>query len=633
MPFTHYLEAQYSCNISNFEKNRCYDNLNYYYDSDTNLDVKYYKILLDVRINPNYLYGEVTVYGMILNTADTIFFDFSNVMFVDSVRCNGNIVNFNHYKNKITIHPGIKFLRNSSFSVIIYYRGIPTPTGFGSFVFGSNNNTPVVWSLSEPFGASDWFPCKNTPSDKADSSDVWIKCNSLYTGISNGILIEVTNNPDNTKTYKWKSSYPIANYLLSVAVTNYSLYMNYFKYSPTDSMPIMHYMYPEVIESLKPTLDKTITMMQVFSDKFGIYPFIREKYGHAQTGIGGAMEHQTVTSIGVVNEYIIVHELGHQWFGDKITCRNWHHIWLNEGFATYSECVYVEEVYGKTEFVRYINSKMVDAKKASGTIYVQDIGSIQEIFNPNRSYAKGAMVLHMLRGIVGDSVFYDILREYASDTALAYKTAETDDFENVAERVYGNQLDYFFDEWIYGENYPVYNISWTYSQKDNDIYNISLKITQKQNSNPQYFTMPVDLKVNTDYGDTVLRFFNNSLIQNYSFNVKGVPMLLTLDPDNKILKDKYGDDPIEIVGYSLEQNYPNPFNPNTTIKYEVAGYVDVKIIVYDVLGRQQTVLINQKQKPGKYAVIFSGRNFASGIYFYKIEAGDYKSVKKMILIR
>lgn len=633
MPFAHYSEAQYSCNIYNFEKNRFYDNFKYYYDSDTNIDVKYYKILLDIRTNPNYLYGETTANGLIINTADTIFFDFSNVMFVDSVRYNGNIVDFNHYKNKITIYSGANSLKKSSFSVIVYYRGIPTPTGFGSFVFGSNNNIPVVWSLSEPFGASDWFPCKNTPSDKADSSDVWIKCNSLYTGISNGILIEVANNPDNTKTYKWKSSYPIANYLLSVAVTNYSLYMNYFKYSPTDSMPIMHYMYPEVIESLKPTLDKTVTMMQIFSDKFGIYPFIREKYGHAQTGIGGAMEHQTVTSIGVINEYIIAHELGHQWFGDKITCRNWHHIWLNEGFATYSECVYVEKVYGKTEFDRYISSKMTDAKKALGTIYVQDISSIQEIFNPNRSYAKGAMVLHMLRGIVGDSVFYDILREYVSDTALAYKTAVTDDFENVAERVYGNQLDYFFDEWIFGENYPVYNISWTYSQKDNDIYNISLKITQKQNTNPQYFTMPVDLKVNTDYGDTVFHFFNNSLIQNYSFDVKGAPKLLTLDPDNKILKDKYGDDPVEIVGFSLEQNYPNPFNPNTTIKYEVAGYVDVKITVYDVLGRQQTVLVNQKQKPGKYALIFSGRNFASGIYFYEIKAGDYKSVKKMMLIR
>jgi aminopeptidase N len=611
-----------------------FGNTNYlYYDSDTNIDVKYYKIFLDVRVNPNYLYGEVTIAGLLHSPSDFIFFDLNNIMIVDSVLYNGNSISFNHYGDKITIHPTKSNFKNNNFSVIIYYRGIPVQTGFGSFVFGNNNSTPVVWSLSEPFGASDWLPCKNTPSDKADSSDIWIKCNNLYTGISNGILTDVIINRDNTKTYKWKNSYPIANYLLSVAVTNYSLYTNYFKFSPTDSMPVLHYIYPEVIDTLKPTLYKTVKMLEIFSDKFGLYPFIREKYGHAQTGIGGAMEHQTATSIGVINEYIIAHELGHQWFGDKITCRNWHNIWLNEGFATYSECIYVEEMYGKIAFNQYVDSKMFDAKKAKGTIYVQDINSIGEIFNPYRSYAKGGMVLHMLRGVVGDTTFFNILRAYSSDTTVAYKTAVTEDFKNIAERVSGVQLDYFFDQWIYGENYPVYYISWMYIQKDSDLYNISLEINQRQNTNPQFFTMPVDIKVNTSAGDTTFRFLNNSLGQTFNFNVKGIPKLLTLDPENKILKDKHGDDPIIIVGYNLEQNYPNPFNPNTTIRYEVAGYVDVKISVYDVLGRLQTVLVNQKQKQGKYSISFSGKNFASGVYFYKITAGDFTDVKKMVLVR
>lgn len=633
--------AQTSFEISNFEKNKFLNyKSNFYYDSDTNIDVKYYKIFLDVKINPNYLYGEVIISGIVINPADSIFFDLSNIMFVDSIRYNGNPISFNHYKDKISIHPNKSNFRNINFSVIIYYRGIPTQTGFGSFVFGNNNNTPVVWSLSEPFGASDWFPCKNTPSDKADSSDIWIKCNSLYTGISNGILTEVLINQDSTKTYKWKNSYPIANYLLSVAVTNYSLYTNYFKYSSADSMPVLHYIYPEVIDSLKPTLYKTVKMLEIFSNKFGLYPFIREKYGHAQTGTSGAMEHQTATSIGVINEYIIAHELGHQWFGDKITCRDWHHIWLNEGFATYSECIYIEEMYGKIAFDQSISTKMADARKAIGTIYVQNINSISEIFDPFRSYAKGGMVLHMLRGVVGDTTFFNILKAYSSDTTVAYKTAVTEDFKKVAERVSGIQLGYFFNEWIYGENYPVYFISWTYNQKEDDIYSITLEVNQKQNSNPQFFTMPLDVKVNTSFGDTTLHFFNNSLKQIFIFDVKGIPKLITLDPENRILKDKYGDDPIIIVGYSLEQNYPNPFNPNTTIKYEVAGYVEVKISVYDVLGRIQTILVKEKQKPGKYAVSFSGRNFASGVYFYKIEVndptgrtGNFTDVKKMVLIR
>ncbi len=554
-------------------------------------------------------------------------------MIVDSVKYNGSIIGFNHSRNRISFQPVKSKIKNTNFSILIYYRGIPVPTGFGSFIFGNNDKTPVIWSLSEPYGASDWFPCKNTSSDKADSSEVWIKCYSLYSGISNGILVEVVNNLDSTKTYKWKSSYPIANYLLSVAITNYSLYTNYFRYSKSDSMPVKHYMYPEAIDTLKPILDKTVKMLEIFSKKFGIYPFITEKYGHAQTGMGGAMEHQTITSIGVVNEYIIAHELGHQWFGDKITCRNWHHIWLNEGFATYSECIYVEEIYGKAKYMNYINERMFDAKKAIGTIYVQDVNSLYEIFNPYRSYAKGGIVLHMLRGVVGDSLFFKILKEYSSDTSVAYKTAVTEDFKNIAERVSGIQLDYFFNQWIYGENYPIYYANWSYTQKENEIYNINLILNQKQNSNPQFFTMPIEIKVNTSIGDTTLLFFNNSITQIFNFEVKGLPKLLTIDPENKILKDKYGDAPIEIVGYSLEQNFPNPFNPNTTIRYEVAGFVDVKIVIYDVLGRKQVTLINEKQKPGKYEIKFSGENFSSGIYYYKIEAGNFTDVKKMVLIR
>ena len=627
----HFLFSQNSLDISGIEKKRCYAlRSSTVFDVDTNINVKYYKLFADIRVSPKYLYGEVTINGVISNNPDSIFLNFSNVLTLDSVKYNGVNINFRHYNDKVVLGAG----QGSVFSVIFYYNGIPVPTGMGSFIFGTTEyNNSVVWSLSEPYGASDWFPCKNAPADKADSSDVWIKCPSQFTGVSNGLLKEVIVNGDDTKTFKWKSSYPIAHYLLSVSVNNYSLYTNYFKYSATDSMPVMHYIYPEIIDTLKPLLDKAVNMLKIFSNRFGMYPFIREKYGHSQTGMNGAMEHQTSTSIGVFTEYIIAHELGHQWYGDKVTCRDWHNIWLNEGFATYSECVYVEDTYGKNAYNIYINDKMLSARKAVGTIYVQDISSVSNIFDGNRSYAKGGVVLHMLRGIVGDSVFFNIMKVYASDTTVAYGTAVTEDFQKVAERVSGMQLGYFFSEWIYGQNFPIYRIYWMYQQKENDLYGVTLTVNQNQNSNPLYFTMPVDIKINTSSGDTTFRIFNNALSQTYNFDVIGKPSLLIFDPENKILKDKHGDEPIEIVSYKLNQNYPNPFNPNTTIGYEIAGNVNVNITVYDVLGRRQAVLVNEKQKAGKYFVIFNGSNFASGVYFYKVEAGDYKEIKKMVLIR
>lgn len=625
------LLSQTHLNIADLEK-RSFHSFNNAlpYEIDTSLDIKYYKLFTDIRTSPKYLYGETTINGLILYNPDSVFFNFSTVMTVDSVIYNGVNTGFRHADNKLKI----KNTAGNSFSVIIYYKGIPAPTGFGSFVFGLNPyGNSVVWSLSEPYGASDWFPCKNTPADKADSSDVWIKCSGQFTGVSNGLLKEVTINADSTKTFKWKNSYPIAGYLISVSVTKYSLHTNYFRYSAVDSMPVMHYIYPEDIDTLRPLLNKTVDMLGIFSNRFGLYPFINEKYGHSQAEIGGAMEHQTSTSIGVFNEDIIAHELGHQWFGDKITCRDWHNIWLNEGFATYSECVYIEDAYGKKAYDNYVSGKMFFAKKSVGSIYVQDITSIGNIFDGNRSYAKGGVVLHMLRGVVGDTVFFNILKSYVSDTTLAYRTAVTEDFQRIAERVSGLQLGYFFNEWIYGQNYPVYRINWYYQEKENDIFSVFLTVTQKQNTNPQYFTMPVEIKINTSYGDTTFRIFNNALVQNFNFEVKGKPALVTFDPENKILKDKNGDDPIEIVTYKLNQNYPNPFNPATTISYEIAANVHVKITVYDMLGRKHSVLVNGKQRAGKYNVVFSGKNFASGVYFYKIEAGDYSETKKMLLIR
>jgi aminopeptidase N len=390
------------------------------------------------------------------------------------------------------------------------------------------------WTLSEPWCETGG----HVVSDKADSSDVWITCSSNLTGVSNGVLTETLINGDGTKTYKWKNRYPIANYLISIAVSNYAEYKNYFKYTSDgiqDSMLVIHYIYPENLEQFKPQLDKTMQMLEIFSDLFGLYPFIKEKYGHAEFGRGG-MEHQTITSLGFFTDAVIAHELAHQWFGDKITCRNWENIWLNEGFATFCEALYLETASGKDAYNADISSIMDRAKTAKGTIYVQDINTISEIFSGSRSYAKGGVVLHMLRGVLGDSLFFKTLRTYINDPSLAYSTAVTEDFQRAAETVSDSSLEYFFEEWIYGEFYPKYFVDWNYTNEAGNIYRIDVRIEQDENSNPKYFTMPVQLKISTDVKDTIFHILNNKQIQSFSFLVEGKPINFFFDPDNLILR-------------------------------------------------------------------------------------------------
>lgn len=599
------------------------------FQTDTTVDITYYKLNLRLQVSPNYLTGAATIKGKFPSAGNTFFLNLSSLLNVDSVT-GDNVASFSHSLDYLRIN-----LTNtaSDFSVNVYYKGLPVGSGFGSFEFSYHNGIPVIWSLSEPYGSSDWFPNKNTPGDKADSSDVCVTCPSSLTAVSNGLLRETVVNPDNTTTYKWHGSYPIASYLISIAVTNYVLYKNYFRYSANDSLPVTHYIYPEYLDGIKSNLDETPNILTVFSDRYSLYPFIREKYGHAQFGWGGGMEHQTISSMGAFTSGIIAHELSHQWFGDKITCKDFHHIWLNEGFATYSEAVYIEASQGKEAYDYFIKSRMNYSKLAVGTVYVQNAFSESDIFNTYKSYYKGGVILHMLRGITGDSLFYSILKTYVNDSTVAYGSATTEDFRRVAERVSGRNLAYFFYEWIYGENYPKYNVTWDKAKREDNTYDVLITLNQAANTSPAFFTMPVDFRILTKTADTTVTLFNSAASQTFTVNVPGEPVSLTMDPSNKILKDKTGDDPVEPVGFKLDQNYPNPFNPSTRIGYHIKEYGNVSLRVYDVTGREVAVLVNTKQRPGSYEVIFKPSNLSSGVYYYILVSGGITESKKLVYVR
>jgi len=613
------------------------------YPGDSSIDVTYYGLNLTLTYSPNYLKGIVTVNAKSAeNGLSNFFLDLQDPLNVDSVILDGGQIPFTHSLAKLNISLPRTYNIGESFSIKIYYQGVPGSSGFGSFEFGNHAGLPAIWSLSEPYGASDWWPCKDTPADKADSSDVWITCDSSLTAASNGTLQAVVNNGNGTHTFEWKNIYPIAQYLISVAIADYTVYTTYYHYAPADSMPVVNYIYPEDFSLVRSDLDKVANMISIFSSHYGAYPFIKEKYGQAEFGWGGGMEHQTITSLGSFGEDIEAHELAHQWYGDKITCADWHDIWLNEGFASFSEAIYFEAVSGKAGYYSIINSFMNQAKFAYGPVYVKDISSVDSIFDYNRSYAKGATVLYMLRGIMGDSLFFQAMKTYAADPKVAYGAATTADFEADAEKVYGSSLAYFFNEWIYGENYPHYSVSWNYSPVGNNIYSIRLNISQTANSNPSFFTMPVQIEVLTSAGDTIVTVFNDEPMQQITFNVAGAPEVLTFDPNNLILKEISIIDSIDITkpqSFSLYQNYPNPFNPFTTITYSIPvntkGYVRVRLIIYDVLGNEVAKLVDEDKPAGTYKVKFPTgvKSFPSGVYFYRLKVGNYTSTKKMVLLK
>jgi aminopeptidase N len=276
---------------------------------------------------------------------------------------------------------------------------------------------------------------------------------------------------------------------------------------------------------------------------------------------------------------------------------------------------------------------------------VQNINSIGEIFSGNRSYSKGSSVLHMLRGVVGDESFFNILKAYSSDPEVAYDVAETSDFQRVCETITGMDLDYFFEEWIYGENYPKYTYTWGFSENEDGTYSVNLNLSQIKNSNPKFFIMPIDIKIYYQNGDSTFTVFNNLNIQEFSFLLNSRPHKLEFDPNNKILK--------EIISFStsvkneyfinefkLGQNYPNPFNPITKINYSVPqginfelSYQNVILKGYDVLGREITTLVNEAKQPGNYEVIFNATNLSTGIYYYKLSSGNFVETKKMVVLK
>jgi len=607
--------------------------------TDPAIHVTYYRLRLSLSASPPFLNGIVD--ARVVCTAEstaTVMFDLAGTMTVDSVRSAAGRLQHAQYLEGFQVNLGRTLRRGDTLTLETHYEGVPVPTGYGSFEFSSANGAPWIWTLSEPYGARDWWPCKDDNTDKADSVDMELKIPTGLKAGSNGRLAGVIDNGDGTSTYHWSERYPIAAYLVSLTVGNFQEFDDWFRYSPSDSMPIINYVLPPSTPGPPGALAETPTMLRIFSNAYGLYPFIREKYGHTQFGWGGAMEHQTMTSTSNFIEGTISHELAHQWFGNLITCANWPNLWLNEGFAVYSESVFLEGAYGEAAYRKHMADNMTSAMSALGTLYVQDTSTVAGLFNFNRVYAKGSWTLHMLRHVLGDSVFFRALRAYVADPRFRFRSATTEGFRSVCEAVAGRDLGFFFNEWVYGEGYPRYTYSWKPSPGSGGFgVLVSLAQSGKSPATP-VFSMPVDIRITGTTRDTTVPVFFSTASATFAVQLPFAPASVDIDPDRWILRDVTAASAVLPADYILEQNYPNPFNPGTNIDFALPHRSDVTLAVYDVLGRRVAVVLQGRVEAGRHSIRWegtdaSGRPVSSGTYFCRLTAGDFTQTRRMVLQR
>ena len=424
--------------------------------------------------------------------------------------------------------------QGESFTVRINYDGSPTSGGLGTF--GWNKYNPggegeAAWSLSEPNGARNWWPCKDRPDDKALVEEHWtVRSDWIATG--NGVLLGVDTVLGGKKRYRWRATHPLTTYLVSVAASNYSTFSHSYTPLAGGSMPIDYYVYPEDLSDAQISFSETAAMIEFFAQTFGEYPFVEDKYGMAAFPFGGAMEHSTNTSYGywLINgnhnyDYINAHEISHQWWGDSISPETWLDIWLNEGFASYSEALWFEHLNGFSGLKNYMNTLYRDS--FAGTVYDPD-----ELFS-RTVYNKGAWVVHMLRGVMGDVAFFESLRGWY--TTRGDDVANTAQLQANQEAHHGSTLDWFFQEWVYGENRPAYQVGYLTADLGNGTYRNYIRILQTQ-GNAGTFTMPVQLRLLTGAGNEMQTVWNSLSDQDFVLDTAAPMTGIQFDPDNWILK-------------------------------------------------------------------------------------------------
>ncbi|MBC7382110.1 MAG: T9SS type A sorting domain-containing protein [Bacteroidia bacterium] len=600
-------------------------------------DVIFHHLDLHIERTDNFVSGSVrTIAKSKVLHLDTFAFQLYNSLSVDSViNSAGKNLKFTRVGDIAYVKFTEPVINDNFFDAKIFYHGFAPSgnnaaigNGFSNGVSATYGNR-ITWSLSQPYSAYEWWPCKQSLQDKIDSVYMFVTTDTSNKVASNGLLKAILPVGEGKHRYEWKTYYPIDYYLIAATVGQYIEYLDYAKPKQySDSILLQHYIYNNPtafnIDS-KRDIYGTREQLELYSDLFGLYPFYKEKYGHVMAPFNGGMEHQTMTSLGYFNFSLVAHELAHQWFGNNVTCATWKDIWLNEGFATYLE--YLAEFYlfpsSASATLASIHTK---AKTGIGSVYVNDTSNVNRIFSSSLSYSKGASAIHVLHYMLGDSLFFKVCKTY--QIKFAKSTATTEDFYNLVNEVSGNNYWPFFNQWIYGKGYPSFLVKWNYN--NGKLY---IKTTQTNNQDPDnLFNIKIPYQLSLTSGDTIIYLPQNNATEYYEMKMKdSVIVLKEIDPlnwilcDKKIARDDVLTAVIEIIPPAEISFFPNPAHGTLEFKNPVQKVFEVNI--FDLLGR----LSLHKSLTSLFPVVDIS-NLKPGIYWVEMkDDSNFKKTEKLLI--
>jgi aminopeptidase N len=563
---------------------------------------------------------------------------------IDTVFVNNSKVIFEQDETTLDINLGTSFYYNDTVDIkILYQRTERSPKNIGFYYYSKSvySREDIAYTLSAPSDARYWFPCKDQLGDKA-TIDMIVTVPKGYSVISNGILISKKDSL-NTTTYYWHDKYPLKTYVISATASKYISFSKYYRRqrTPNDSVEIKHFIWQQDSSWIISNTFDAANVVSFFSEKFGEYPFDIYKLVSVYPFPFAAMSNQTVTQLVpsmLINNpdgrNLLSHEIAHQWFGSYVNAATWADVWLNEGFATYADILYMGHIKGWNVFRQEMNFHGNSVVNWDGIIYNPPYPYFR-----GTVYTKGACVLDLLHYTIGDSLFWRTIQNYLN--RYAYGSATTDSLLFIVNQTTLEDYSWFFDQWVYKAGYPIYSITWNAFKAPDNNYYCKVLVRQTQTTQP-VIKMPIEILIKTSMGDTTFRVFNSQREQEFEFKISHQPIALIFDPNQRIIIKKvdsitktYDLTTNNLKGFQLYQNFPNPFNPNTIIKFSIPNFAFCTLKVYDLLGREIVTLIKEPKQAGEYEIEFDANkyNLFSGVYFYQLRSGNLVSTKKFILAK